>query len=189
MNKNSGIQYPVTTWIQNIDQFESTEDFIKIAKFFLINTPVEGLSARGIILQNYGWEEGFNIRNLNNKLKKSFHTSDVIYKSGNLKDLNSLFQKLNFVEGYSQSFKEEKVVFANTKGNQFMGICTHIRNCFAHSRFNIHELEDNDWIFYFEDVSSRANTNNGEHRLSAKMYIRKSTLLKWIDIIQQGPEK
>ena len=60
----------------------------------------------------------------------------------------------------------------------------HLRNAFAHCRLNMVDV-DGECVFILEDVV----TSKGKNKLSARMILRKSTLLKWIDIIESGEIK
>lgn len=43
---------------------------------------------------------------------------------------------------------------------------------------------DGECVFIIEDV--KANKNDNKVKVSARMILRKSTLLKWIDLIEHG---
>lgn len=68
--------------------------------------------------------------------------------------------------------------------NQFLSVFYHLRNAFAHCRINMIDYED-ECIFILEDIVPNQK-NEHKQKLSARMIIRKSTLLKWIDIIEEG---
>ena len=59
-----------------------------------------------------------------------------------------------------------------------MQFFSHVRNCSAHNRFAIKPHKD-DWLFILEDVSR-------DKKVSARMILKKSTLLRWIEIIEGG---
>ena len=57
---------------------------------------------------------------------------------------------------------------------------SHLRNSFAHNRYAIKKLpKSNDYIFIFED-------KDNQNHVSARMVLKKSTLEKWMSIIQNG---
>lgn len=58
-----------------------------------------------------------------------------------------------------------------------------LRNAFAHCRLNMVD-SDGECVFIIEDV--KANKNDNKVKVSARMILRKSTLLKWIDLIEHG---
>jgi hypothetical protein len=63
-----------------------------------------------------------------------------------------------------------------------MSVFAHIRNSFSHGRLNmIDNVIENDYVFVMEDVH-RGN-------VTARIILRKSTLLRWINTIEQGFER
>ena len=64
-----------------------------------------------------------------------------------------------------------------------MSVFYHIRNAIAHCRLNMVDV-DGECVFVLEDV--QPNKNADRLKVSARMILRKSTLLKWIDLIEQG---
>ena len=87
--------------------------------------------------------------------------------------------EVNLQKNFPSDLETERGCFyKKSKQNQLECIFYHIRNCFAHGRFNISENNE-DWTFVMEDWGR----NN---RVSARMILKKSTLLKWIEIIEGG---
>ena len=43
-----------------------------------------------------------------------------------------------------------------------------------------------DYVFAFEDVIKNQKKNRYRYEVTARMILRKSTLLKWIDLIEHG---
>lgn len=58
-----------------------------------------------------------------------------------------------------------------------------MRNAFSHGRLNMVNI-DGECVFVIEDISPKCK--KGKHLVSARMILKKSTLLKWIDIIERG---
>ncbi|MCF0133406.1 MAG: hypothetical protein HUJ72_06030 [Blautia sp.] len=94
-------------------------------------------------------------------------------------------QRANLLENFPKNLDEERAAVSISDQNQFLSLFRHIRNAFSHGRINMHETKDGDLMFIFEDVGRKVS---GGIPVSARMLLRKSTLLKWIDIIEAGPQ-
>ena len=70
------------------------------------------------------------------------------------------------------------------KENQSLSMFYHIRNALAHGRMNMVDV-DGECIFIFEDVKKEKN----KCKVSARMILKKSSLLQWIDIIESGQKE
>ena len=166
------------------------ESLFRIVIFFVFHSPCETLSAMGKPLIEYGWSKKpwfkpeslkWNLiantsNNLNNKEQGK---TQFIYSVEKVGDMSQALRKADLEEGFLNNHSFERVVILNSKKNQFMSLFAHIRNSFAHGRLNMIECinENNDCIFLMEDVNS--------HDVTARIVIRKSTLLRWIDIIEK----
>lgn len=78
---------------------------------------------------------------------------------------------------------KNSICAVDNQKNQFMSVFYHIRNAFAHGRLNMVDV-DGDCVFILEDV--QPNKKEEKLKVSARMIIKKSTLLRWIDIIEGG---
>ncbi len=82
-----------------------------------------------------------------------------------------------------KSISADKICIYINRSNQLMSIFSHIRNSFAHGRFNIVDF-NGEQFYIFEDVAEQKNPHIT--KISARMILRTSTLLKWIQIIEGG---
>ena len=83
--------------------------------------------------------------------------------------------------GLSKKFplkKYEEKICVYKKDNQLVSVFSHIRNSLAHGRFNIIDF-NSETFFILEDSGTK-------NRVSARMILKKSTLLKWIEAIEGG---
>jgi hypothetical protein len=65
-----------------------------------------------------------------------------------------------------------------------MAVFYHIRNALAHGRLAMYKY-GKDIIFVLED-----GIKSGDRfQVRSRMVLKKSTLLKWIDILESGPKK
>jgi len=160
------------------DEFYNPE-FLRIYKFFVLNTPCSKLSVQSKSLLEYGWSSPWKKPFwLNKQLKNASKNPDLLYSTDKLSLLEDVIKKADIKESSLDNECTEKVCFYNNQKNQFISVFYHLRNSLAHGRFEIKKLSD-DRIFYFEDFTTK-------EKLSAKMILRKSTLLSWIQIIENG---
>ena len=162
-----------------------------LLRFYVVNSPVEGLSARCKTLSEYGWDKPWKKPQKLNQKVKDVSTNSLLYWSG--KSMNEMENCLvsaglfNCASLKSQSYIETAVFYDNKK-NQTLSLLYHIRNAFAHGRFAVLRGNKGIW-FASEDVQKGANKSPWEKcvRLSARMFLRNSTLTNWMRLIQKGP--
>ena len=100
--------------------------------------------------------------------------------------MDNALEKADLKENFPSNIANERVCIYDNQKNQFMSIFYHIRNSFAHCRLNMVDV-DGECIFIFEDV--QPNKNKNKLKISARMILRKRTLLKWIDLIEHGERR
>ena len=146
------------------------EELFRIVIFYVFHSPCEGLSAMGKTLSSYGWNTPWSKPfYLNKQLKASASNFEILFSANN----------------FPSNLERERICFYNNQKNQFMSVFYHIRNAFAHGRLNIFDV-NGDCTFVLEDVNSRMKNSNGDIAVSARMILKKQTLLSWIDIIENG---
>lgn len=161
------------------------EDFRRIVDFFVFLNPCKSICKRADFSAFYNWKSPWRKPyKLNEQLKKASSNPKLLFSAENYEAVESALEKSRLKDNFPDDISNERVCFHNGQSSQFMSLFYHLRNSFAHSRFAIKD-NDNDWIFIFEDV-----TGIGENtRVSARMILKKSTLLKWIEIIEGGEKK
>ena len=178
-------------WIKKrVPDSFADEGLKKIIIFYVINTPCIYESSSGICVSEYGWGNDVWRKG---KLKKALFSVAGLERgatfctTNKLPELKSLFEKQDMKKGFYKNRSVEKIVMhiSPKYKNEILSIFLHIRNAFAHGRLAMYEHEPNDIMFVLEDGVKR----NGEFHVRSRMIIKKSTLLKWIDIIQAGPSK
>lgn len=100
--------------------------------------------------------------------------------------MDEALEKANLKESFPCDLSYERICIYDNQSNQFMSVFYHIRNAFAHCRLNMVEV-DGECVFILEDVQPTRNIN--QLKVSARMILRKSTLIKWIDLIEKGESK
>ena len=174
-------------WIQELDNSLYVDArFHKIICFYVINTPVTELSSRAIDLKKHGWNRPWNKKYyLNKQLKEQSTNPKLMYSAKTYANIDEALEKAALKDNFPFDCSYERIVVYNKKENQFISTFYHIRNSLAHGRFSIKvEEESNDWIFIFEDVVY--NKKKRKYKLSARMILKLSTLLAWINLIENG---
>ena len=165
-------------------------DLYKIILFFVIFSPCPKYCTQGRTLQFYKWKDKPWSTNkyLKDKLdsgvfsdkKKYFQCADHII------DLVDAVRKADLEEDFYLHREIERVAFFNLEKNEYMSLFHHIRCALAHGRIAMFEEQDtDDMIFVMENGSDSGVV----FQVKARMVLRKSTLIKWIDIITNGPQE
>ena len=149
--------YEIPTWVDNTSRITG-DNFRKIFIFAVINFPVPKKSARAIPL-----------------------SKDVAMpiKSKNVENASEMEKKLkekNLMEFPPTGDYEERAVFVKSQKTVVLSFIDHIRNSIAHGRFNIIRNGKED-VLVIEDM-------NRSKECSARIVVKVSTLVKWIDGIR-----
>lgn len=175
-------------WLQWIvpDRFEDKELF-RIITFYVFHCPSKDSSYMRKSLKEYGWNTPWRKPyKLNNQLKIVANNKHFIYSSSKLDNIDVALHKSMLDIDFPNNLELERVCIYDSKKNQFESIFYHIRNSFAHGRINMID-KDGECIFIMED--GKPNKDKTKFIVSARMIINKSTLLKWIDIIENGEKE
>ena len=166
------------------DRFND-EELFRIVTFFVFHSPCKQLSSMGRSLQEYGWNTPWQKPfYLNKQLKQASSNFNLIYSASTYDNLQIALEKSNLNSNFYDDLSVERICIYDNMRNQFMSVFYHLRNCFAHCRLNMVDV-DGECVFILEDAVPTKN-NPDKMKLSARMILRKSTLLKWIDIIESG---
>ena len=91
-------------------------------------------------------------------------------------------KKADLMDNFPDNLDRERICVVNNKKNQFMSVFYHIRDSFAHGRFFVQDCNGRK-VFVMEDVAPREGSLEP---VTARMIIRKETLLNWINLIKGG---
>ena len=164
----------------------NNEELFRIVIFYVFHSPCEGLSAMGKTLSCYGWNTPWSKPfYLNKQLKASASNFEILYSANKYGTMSEALEKAELTDDFPSDLGRERICFYNNQKNQFMSVFYHIRNAFAYGRLNIFDV-NGDCTFVLEDVNSRMKDSNGNIAVSARMILKKQTLLSWIDIIENG---
>lgn len=173
------------TWLQWIvpERFND-EDLFRIVTFFVFHSPCPELSSMGRSLSEYGWTTPWRKPYyLNRQLRQVATNYNLIYSANGYDAMEHALEKAVLKDSFPSGFETERVCIYDNQNNQFLSVFYHLRNAFAHCRLNMVDV-DGDCVFILEDVQPKRNSIL--LKVSARMILRKSTLLKWIDIIEAG---
>ena len=148
-------------------EFEYTEAFQQLLRFFLFETPVEGTSCRGKTFKEIGWKGSSRFQMLERLLKTA----------SSIDEQNWIYEDVDKIEELAiiQRNDIQYMVSSNDRG-KVRSVVYAIRNAFAHGSFS---KMDNGWYLL---------ENRYRGRLKARMIISEATLLEWIKIIKTNPE-
>lgn len=172
-------------WINWIapDRFDDY-DLFRIVIFFVFHSPCPKLSCMGRTLDEYGWTTPWKKPYcLNRQFRQVASNYELLFSAEKYDTMDAALVKADLKEGFPSDLTRERICIYDNLKNQFMSVFYHIRNAIAHCRLNMVDV-DGECVFVLEDV--QPNKNADRLKVSARMILRKSTLLKWIDLIEQG---
>lgn len=176
------------SWLRWIapDEFND-EKLFRIVTFFVFHSPCSTLSATSRTINQYGWKTPWRKPfYLNRHLKKASTNYNLLFSAKNYDAMDEALRKANLYDGFPADLESERICVYDNMHNQFLSVFYHLRNAFAHCRLNMVDV-DGECVFVLEDVISEKKTN--ALKLSARMIIKKSTLLNWIDLIEGGEKE
>lgn len=172
-------------WINWIapNSFED-KDLFRIVIFFVFHSPCENLSSMGRTLAEYGWSAPWKKPYyLNKQLRQVASNYELLFSAKGYNEMDAALEKADLKENFPCNFSHERICIYDNQGNQFLSVFYHLRNAFAHCRLNMVDVAG-ECVLILEDV--QPNKNSDQLKVSARMILRKSTLLKWIDLIENG---
>lgn len=172
-------------WVQNVDdKFLFSKDVMRIYAFFLVRCPWGNASSMKVNIESYGWVNPWGGKKVLAKKLQSVVRNESFYSFGNSAEgLGSVLIDKGLSETFPpQDLSREIAYVVRYKRNIWMSIFRHIRNSLAHSRYSVSKTNKG-YVFAFEDV----DMTETDAIVTARMVIKKSTLIKWIDIIENGP--
>lgn len=174
-------------WIKKrVPDSYADNDLRDLIMFFVINTPCTDLSSSSISLNEYGWDKDIW---KNEKLKKAlFQVAEIergstFVVAHNTNEMKSACEKALLKKNFHRNRDRERIAIFKGRYNEFLSICYHIRNAFAHGRLAMYDFENGkDIVFVLEDGIKK----NGEFQVRSRMVLKKSTLIKWMQILKSG---
>lgn len=175
-------------WLRWIAPEEfNDEDLFRIVVFFVFHSPCSTLSSMSRTLDVYGWNTPWGKPYyLNKQLKRSSSNYNLLFSACNYNAIEDALRNANLWKDFTNDLRTERICIYDNMHNQFLSVFYHIRNALAHCRINIVDV-DGECVFIMEDVVPERK--HDRLKLSARMIIKKSTLLNWIDLIEGGEQE
>lgn len=174
-------------WLQWIapEQFDDA-DLFRIVTFFVFHSPCPELSSMGKHLSAYNWNTPWRKPfYLNRQLKQASINPKLLFSAATYENMSEALTKANLLAVFPSDIKTERVCVYNNMHNQFLSVFYHLRNAFAHCRLNMIDI-DGECYFVMEDIIKEKKNGICCQKVTARMILRKQTLLNWIDIIEAG---
>lgn len=148
-------------WIKKQIDASYKDDYLKrIILFFVINTPCVDLSSSSISMQNYGWKK--DIWKKGELRKRLLSVADLKQKQTfftvkKTDELRETFERAGLSKGFHKSRDTERLaIYKPCRYNDFLAVCYHIRNAFAHGRFAMYKIPDQtDIMFVLKELFSK----------------------------------
>lgn len=163
------------------------QDFLALFRFYVLYSPCNNASLKGISLKERGWEGGIWSNGLGKLLDEAKPKSSGPFHlpiKDNGKQLHQLFAEASLEDGKLSDVSTERAVTTISKRSEniYLRLFRHVRNCFAHGRFKYLVNKDSpEGMFVMED--------RDRDNYTARMVLGKTTLLSWARIIEAGPRK
>lgn len=165
-------------------EYFNDQDLFRIVIFFVFHSPCSNLSSMGKPLSEYGWNTPWRKPYyLNRQLKQAASSYELIYSAKDYNGMDDALEKANLKSNFPSELSHERICIYDKQGNQFLSVFYHIRNAFAHCRLNMVDV-DGECVFILEDVQPKNDAD--KLKVTARMILRKTTLLKWINLIEKG---
>lgn len=168
-------------WFQKpISEEFKTEKYYIILNYFLLEAAPEGLSYKYKELKEKGWpNDVFRSSILFNHMFSNFLYKKSIFIVEKRDDFKQSLNKINFDKSFHNIREEGIAVQKKSNMNRINSVLYHIRNSFAHGRFQIYNF--NNEVFYCLEsgiIKKKANV----FCLKSRMIIKEKTFLSWIEL-------
>lgn len=172
-------------WLTNQIK-NKTSNYYNLLDFYVINTICDRLSCKGKNVFKIGWEKKICKKGtLRNKLlsviSDDSSISEHVFIAKTNAEIRRGFSKLNLDKQFHAVREEKIVAYKKYNLNQIESIFYHIRNSFAHGRFQVYTSKTNGTFYVFESGIIKKSIEKID--LKTRMVIKESILLKWIEII------
>lgn len=160
--------------------YQNKDNFLKIIVFFLFETPIDNASKRSKSFKYYGWIYGHRYRELKYNLVNYNQNSKIHFYCENNSNRKDLIKKLKKYDNINTN-DEFCIFYKVDSDSEIRSLFKILRNSLAHGEFVIRKYNKEN-MYYFENYSKK-------NRINAQLYLKETTLLEWIKIIENGPTK
>ena len=182
MNKENCVIADNDEWLQTASPFDVIDEDMKIIIiFFVFHIPVEGVSARGKSLKEYGWGKKRKANDFKELKRRLIEFGEMKTENfvcvNNFENIKRALEENELID-FPGNIEKQKIVFTKNKNGINESLISHIRNAFAHGRVAFYK---NGQYIVMEDINPKNKV------VSARMILKKETLMNWIYIIRKGP--
>ena len=159
----------------------SLEEEWLMFKFFVVHNPCgDNMTWKSISFKDYGWPDKIDKPNgLRSKLDEVLSISSNQFVFTEKDDLKEKFAATNLTDGFPEDIITERAVIGDTPGdNKHLKLFRHIRNCFCHGKYVVVKNALGHEMIIMQD--------NYNKNVTARIVIRKTTLMEWIRIIDKN---
>ena len=154
-------------------------DLFRIVVFFVFHSPCPEQSFMCRTLKEYGWSAPWKKPYwLNKQLKQAASNYELIFSAKGYDEMDIALNMAELKDDFPSDLTRERICIYDNQRNQFMSMFYHLRNAFAHCRLNMVDV-NGECVFVIEDV--QPNKKEVQGKVAARIILRKSTLLIWID--------
>lgn len=161
-------------WNFNDDFSFSNKEFARIYRAFVVETPVENVSHRGITFKQRSW----NLNSLNAALKRSTTFLKNKWFVYTVKEAENQMRSHGIFDYVKMP--TEIAIHTSRNDSKTVGLFYSIRCAFAHGAFSIHTC--NGERYYFLE-----NKDKGIYK--GRIVIKESSLISIIDTLESEPPK
>lgn len=183
-------------WLDTVVPAEyEDEGLYEIILFFVIHSPCNGQSSKGISLNERGWKAKpwYSPKYLKEKIDKAiFGDKQKMIKMVDSKNkLLPEIKALDLEDDFFNHRKSQRALYVKIsyKGceSEYMSLFYHIRNSLAHGRLAMYPAKNNDITFVMEDGKQVGKESDDKFEVSARIIVNKSSLLRVIDLLKNPP--
>jgi len=148
----------------------------KLMNFFVLNDSIYSYSKNGIKVFGWAYQKPLNI--LKKKIASLFELKEPPIVKLKMREILNYFIN-NKLWDPDIDYNQEYFVCSDQGSNLINNWCNHIRNSLAHGLFGIFLNENNEEYVWFQNIGRK-------NKINMRGIIKKSNLLKIIDIIETG---
>ena len=151
----------------------ANKNFARIYQFFVVETPVPGVSMRGKSFK----VRGCNMRKLNSALKKETPFLKTNWQVKPIKDIPNCCKTagIDTVADFSKEIAIHTINGKHCTGNVDSLFYT-VRCAFAHGAFSIHTYKKEKYYLL---------ENKDGTKLKGRLVLKEDTLIKWIELLER----
>lgn len=171
------------------------KEFYEIILFFVIHSPCPGQSWKGITLAERGWKPKpwASPKYLKEKLDKVVFGKEkrLLKMTQSKEEISNELDLFDLKQDFYLHLARQRMLYSivnNTEcKNEYMSLFYHTRNALAHGRFAMYPIKSGDIIFVMEDGKQIGKETDDSFEVTARIVIRKSSLLKIIALLSTPP--